>query len=125
MSSMHNPPHPGEILRDDVPPALGITVTEAARQLGVTRLALSRELNGHASISPDMAPRLEAWPGPKRGGRGENWLAQRTAYDAKQARQKPALTHADSAGIEDTVTATRSGLVCDQARSRKSLSVPD
>ena len=55
MSDMYNPPHPGETLRDDVLPALGLTVTEAARQLGVTRAALSRVLNGRAAISPDMA----------------------------------------------------------------------
>ena len=60
MSDMHNPPHPGETLRDDVLPALGLTVTEAARQLGVTRAALSRVLNRRAAISPDMALRLEA-----------------------------------------------------------------
>ena len=61
MSDMHNPPHPGETLRDDVLPALGITITEAARQLGVTRVALSRILNGRAALSPDMALRLDAF----------------------------------------------------------------
>ena len=54
MSNMHNPPHPGETLRDDVLPALGLTVTDAATQLGVTRAALSRVLNGKAAISPEM-----------------------------------------------------------------------
>ena len=44
MTTMHNPPHPGETLREDVLPALGLTVTEAAAQLGVTRAALSRVL---------------------------------------------------------------------------------
>ena len=89
MSDMHNPPHPGETLRDDVFPALGITVTEAARQLGVTRVALSRVLNGRAAISPDMALRLEAWLGAERGSRAELWLGQQMAHDVWQARQKP------------------------------------
>lgn len=89
MSDMHNPPHPGETLRDDVLPALGITITEAARQLGVTRVALSRILNGRAAISPDMALRLEAWLGAERGSSAELRLGQQMAYDVWQARQKP------------------------------------
>ena len=89
MSNIHNPPHPGETLRDDVLPALGLTVTEVARQLGVTRAALSRVLNGRAAISPDMALRLEAWLGNEQGGRAELWLSQQLAYDVWQARQKP------------------------------------
>lgn len=88
MSDMHNPPHPGETLRDDVLPALGIGITEAARQLGVTRVALSRVFNGRATISPDMALRLEAWLGAERGSRAELWLGQQMAYDVWQARQK-------------------------------------
>ncbi|MGA7980086.1 MAG: HigA family addiction module antitoxin [Chromatiaceae bacterium] len=89
MSGMHHPPHPGETLREDVLPALGLTVTEAARQLGVTRSALSRVLNGRAAISPDMALRLEAWLGEQHGARAEVWLTQQMAYDVWHARQKP------------------------------------
>lgn len=89
MSDMHNPPQFGETLREDVLPALGLTVTEAARQLGVTRSALSRVLNGRAAISPDMALRLAAWLGEQRGGRAEVWLAQQMAFDIWHARQKP------------------------------------
>jgi addiction module HigA family antidote len=102
MSDMHNPPHPGETLRDDVFPALGITITEAARQLGVTRVALSRVLNGHAAISPDMALRLEAWLGPERGSRAELWLGQQMAHDIWQARQRPqpAISRLESALIQ-------------------------
>ena len=81
MSSMHNPPHPGETLRDDVLPALGLTVTDAATQLGVTRAALSRVLNGKAAISPEMALRLERWLGIDRGGRASVWLAMQSACD--------------------------------------------
>ena len=61
MTRMHNPPHPGATLRENVLPALGLSVTEAARQLGVTRAALSRVLNERAAISPAMALRLEGW----------------------------------------------------------------
>ena len=55
MTRMFNPPHPGLTLRDDVLPALGLTVTEAAGQLGVARVTLSRVLNGHAAISPELS----------------------------------------------------------------------
>lgn len=57
MAPMHNPPHPGETLREDVLPELGLTVSEAARQLGVSRVQLSGVLRGRAPISPDLALR--------------------------------------------------------------------
>ncbi len=87
MSRMHNPPHPGETLREDVLPALGLSVTDAADQLGVTRAALSRVLNGRAAISPQMALRLEGWLGVKNGGRADRWIAQQSAYDLSKARK--------------------------------------
>lgn len=90
MGRMFNPPHPGETLKEDVLPALGLTVTEAAHQLGVTRSTLSRVLNGHAAISPEMARRIEAWLGPERGGRAEIWLGLQMDYDLWVAEQKPA-----------------------------------
>lgn len=90
MSRMFNPPHPGETLREDVLPALGLTVTDAARQLGVTRTTLSRILNGHAGISPDMARRIEAWLGPERGGRAVVWLGMQMDFDLWLAEQRPA-----------------------------------
>lgn len=89
MGDMYNPPHPGETLRDDVLPALGLTVTDAARQLGVTRTTLSRVLNGRAGISPDMARRIEAWLGVERGGRADIWLGMQMDYDLWQARRRP------------------------------------
>ena len=73
MSVQHNPPHPGSILREDVLPALGLTVTEAARQLGVSRVSLSRLINEQAGVSPDMALRIERWLGVENGGRAEVW----------------------------------------------------
>jgi addiction module HigA family antidote len=90
MGRMFNPPHPGETLKEDVLPALGLTVTEAAQQLGVTRTALSRVLNGHAAISLEMARRIEAWLGPDRGGRAELWLGLQMDYDLWVAEQRPA-----------------------------------
>jgi addiction module HigA family antidote len=90
MSQMHNPPHPGETLREDVLPALGMSVTTAADALGVTRAALSRVLNGHAAISPEMALRLEKWLGPENGGDAALWVGQQTAYDLWQARKATA-----------------------------------
>ncbi len=88
MNSMYNPPHPGETLRDDVLPALGLSVTEAALQLGVARPSLSRVLNGRAAISPEMALRLEKWLGIENGGRADLWLAEQSSYDLWQARSK-------------------------------------
>ncbi len=87
MSRMHNPPHPGETLREDILPALGLNVTQAAKQLGVTRAALARVLNGRAAISPEMALRLEGWLGVKHGGRADVWVAQQAAYDLWLARK--------------------------------------
>ena len=88
MSKMYNPPHPGLTLRDDVLPALGLSVTEAAQQLDVARVTLSRIINGHAAISPEMALRIEAWLGLERGGEARLWLAEQSAYDVWQAEQK-------------------------------------
>ena len=87
MSRMHHPPHPGETLREDILSALGLTVTQAAAQLGVTRAALSRVVNGRAAISPEMALRLEGWLGVKHGGHADVWVAQQAAYDLWQARK--------------------------------------
>lgn len=92
MGRMFNPPHPGDTLREDVLPTLGLTVTEAARQLGVTRVTLSRVLNGKAAISPEMALRLEQWlNGPENGPSAESWLAEQLDYDLWQARHNRPL----------------------------------
>lgn len=70
-------PHHGAILREDVLPALGLTVTKAAAQLDVTRATLSRVLNRRAAVSPEMALRIEAWLGLDRGGDAGLWLRLR------------------------------------------------
>jgi addiction module HigA family antidote len=79
--TMSNLPHPGSILKEDILPELGIGVTEAAIQLGVSRV-----INGRAAISADMAIRLEAWMS---GPTAENWMRMQADYDLWQARQKP------------------------------------
>jgi addiction module HigA family antidote len=88
MTSALNHPHPAAVLRDDVLPALGLSVTEAASQLGVSRITLSRVLNGRAAISPEMALRLQAWLGKERGGDAGLWLRMQANYDLWQAEQK-------------------------------------
>ena len=85
MSNMHNPPHPGLTIRDDILPALGLNVTEAAAQLGVSRITLSRTINGRSGISPEMAFRIQTWLGVERGGDARVWIAQQIAYDMWQA----------------------------------------
>jgi antitoxin HigA-1 len=88
MARMFNPAHPGLTLRDDVLPALGLSVTQAAQQLDVARVTLSRVLNGRAAISPEMALRIETWLGVARGGEARLWLAEQSAYDVWQAEQR-------------------------------------
>lgn len=83
MTKMFNPPHPGETLKEDVLPALGLTVTEAAEQLGIARVTLSRMINGHAAISADMAIRLAQWL----GGSAEIWLRLQLQYDLWHAEK--------------------------------------
>ena len=87
MTRMYHPPHPGLTLRDDVLPALGLSISAAAAQLGVTRVALSRVVNGQAAISPEMALRIERWLGVEYGGSADLWLAQQSAYDLWQVAQ--------------------------------------
>ncbi|MDX1779226.1 MAG: HigA family addiction module antitoxin [Thermodesulfobacteriota bacterium] len=80
---MHNPPHPGEILRELCLEPLNITVTDAAEALGVSRKTLSAILNGRAGISPEMAVRLSIAFGTS----AESWLNLQTQYDLWQAEQ--------------------------------------
>ena len=82
MPMMKDPPHPGGTIREDCIEAESLTVTEAARILGVTRPTLSRVLNGRGGISPEMAIRLEkiGW------SNAEFWMRLQTYYDLAQAR---------------------------------------
>lgn len=80
MTTMHNPPHPGEVLREWIE---GISVTEAAQRLGVTRATLSRILNGSAGISADMDLRLAKALNTSPG----SWYAMQADYDLWKAQK--------------------------------------
>jgi addiction module HigA family antidote len=80
---MFNPPHPGEVIKELCLDPLGISITEAAEALGVSRKTLSAILNGRAGISPEMAIRLSK----AFGTTPESWMNQQTQYDLWQAQQ--------------------------------------
>lgn len=91
---MKSPPHPGELLREDVLVPLALSVTDAAGRLGMSRVALSRVLHGRAAISPDLALRLE------RAGVGtaRAWLSMQANHDLAQAmeRDQPSVRRLDA-----------------------------
>ena len=89
---MHNPPHPGEILHDLWLEPLELSVTRAAEALGVSRKTLSEIVNCRASISPEMALRLELAFGKS----AESWLAHQAAYDLWQLDQRRHELHVQS-----------------------------
>ena len=86
---MHDPPHPGEVLRQLCLEPLNLTVTDAARSLGVSRKTLSRILNGRAGISPEMAVRLSMAFNTS----AESWLNQQLQYDLWHAEKTRARLH--------------------------------
>lgn len=81
---MKNPPHPGLSVRHDCLEPLGLSVTEAARKLGVSRKQLSDVVNGHSGISPEMAVRLDK----AFGGEANTWYRLQAAYDLAQAMKQ-------------------------------------
>jgi antitoxin HigA-1 len=81
---MHYPPHPGEVIRELCIEPLGLSVTEAAAGLGVSRKTLSALLNGRFGISPEMAIRLSK----AFGGSALSWITQQAQYDLWRAMQK-------------------------------------
>ena len=81
---MYNPPHPGEVLRQLCLDPLELSVTEAAKGLGVSRKTLSAIVNGRAGVSPEMAVRLSI----AFGSSSESWLNQQTQYDLWQAEKQ-------------------------------------
>jgi antitoxin HigA-1 len=81
---MKKPPHPGLSIRHDCIEPLGLTVAEAAKQLGVSRKQLSDIVNGHAGISPEMAIRLDK----AFGGGAETWYRMQAAYDLARAMER-------------------------------------
>ena len=97
--TMHNPAYPGEVIREACLKPLGLTVTDAASGLGVTRKTLSDLLNGHSGVSPEMAVRLEkaGW------GTADSWLQMQMNRDLWEARQ-----HAHKIKVKRFVTKARS-----------------
>jgi len=83
-AQMHNPPHPGEIIRELCLEPLGLSVTDAAKALGVSRKTLSAVLNGRAGISPEMAVRLSIAFDTS----SESWLNQQVQYDLWRAERR-------------------------------------
>ena len=82
--AMNSPPHPGRSIKENCLDPLGLSLTEAAKVLGVARHTLSRVVNGHAAVSPEMAIRLEkaGW------SNAEFWLRRQTSYNLAQARRR-------------------------------------
>ena len=82
--TMRNPPHPGLGIRQNCLAPLGLSVTDAAKVLGIARHTLSRVLNGHAAISPEMAIRLEkaGW------SNADFWLRRQASFELFQARKR-------------------------------------
>jgi len=89
MTTLKNPPHPGETVRYACLEALGLTVTEGAKVLGVTRQALNNLVNGKSGISPEMAIRLSK----AFGSSPETWLKMQLDYDLAQARKREGEIH--------------------------------
>ena len=85
---VHNPPHPGEIIREQCIEPLGLTITAAAKGLGVTRKALSELVNGHSGVSPEMAIRLSK----AFGSSPETWLRLQLQYDLWRAKRRAAAS---------------------------------
>jgi antitoxin HigA-1 len=81
---MHNPPHPGKIIKSLCLEPLGLSVTEAAKALGVSRKTLSAIINGRAGISPEMAVRLSIAFDTS----AESWMNQQTQFDLWHAEQR-------------------------------------
>ena len=81
---MKNPPHPGLSIRHDCLEPLGLSVTEAAKKLGVSRKQLSDVVNGHSGISPQMAIRLDK----AFGGGANTWYRLQAAYDLAKAMKQ-------------------------------------
>jgi len=88
--SMHNPAHPGEILKELVIAPLELTITDASEHLNISRKTLSKVLNGRGAITPEMALRLElVFKKPS----ADHWLRLQNAYDLWQSRQNKSDLH--------------------------------
>lgn len=102
---MKNPPHPGLSVRHDCLEPLGLSVTEAARKLDVSRKQLSDIVNGHAGLSPEMAIRLDK----AFGGGAETWLRLQSAFDLARAMKKAARIKVERLRAKPASSGTRAG----------------
>jgi len=95
--SMHNPAHPGEILKELIIDPLGLTITDVSKHLGISRKTLSKILNSRGAVTPEMALRLEiAFSKPS----ADHWLRIQSAHDLWQARQHKSELHVDPYELE-------------------------
>ncbi len=94
---MKNPVHPGQVVRHDCLEPLGLSVTEGAKVLGVSRQALNNIVNGRAGISPEMGIRLSK----AFGSTAETWLQMQVAYDLAQARKRQSKIHVERYQAEE------------------------
>ena len=93
---MHNPAHPGKILKELVLAPLGLSVTDGANHLGVSRKTLSKVLNGRGTVTPEMALRLEMTFGKPDAA---HWLRLQNAYDLWQTRQHSHVIHVSPVAV--------------------------
>jgi addiction module HigA family antidote len=87
---MHNPPHPGEIIKGLWLDPMGASITQAAKAIGVSRKSLSNIINGRGSITPEMAIRLSIALGPS----PESWMGHQVTYDLWLAEQRKKVLNA-------------------------------
>ncbi len=80
---MHNPPHPGEVVREEILYPLGLSVSKAARHLGISKQTLSKVLDGNSAVTPEIAYRLSLLFKPS----AESWLRQQASFDLWNVRQ--------------------------------------
>jgi addiction module HigA family antidote len=95
---MYNPPHPGEIIKGLWLDPMGISITDAARAMAVSRKTLSKIVNGRGRVTPEIALRLSV----ALGSSAESWLGHQAAYDLWELEQQPTELH-----VVPLVTATR------------------
>jgi antitoxin HigA-1 len=93
--AMHNPPHPGEVIREEILKPLGLSVSKAAQHLGVSRQILSKVLEGNGAVTPEIAYRLSLLFKPS----AESWLQQQAAFDLWQLRQHTTDIHVMSVEV--------------------------
>ena len=93
--AMHNPPHPGEVVREEILKPMGMSVSKAAQHLGASRQKLSKVLFGNGAVTPEIAYRLSLLFKPS----AESWFQQQAAFDLWQLRQHATDIHVMSVAV--------------------------